>query len=405
MRKNNVISTYKGLPKEIYVLFIGRIINCIGSFVHPLMSLILTEKIGLSAGEAGIFVTSVAIFQVPALILGGKLVDTVGRKKVIIIFQSLGAIVLFSCGLLPVSTTVAKLMIVSSVLYSISSPAYDALNADLTTPENRKQSYSLIYMGINIGFSIGPLMAGFLFKKYLPVIFMGDAITTIIAMLMIAIFIKEEKLAENKKHITHEKEAAVKGSTLSVLIKRPILIVFSMIMFLYQFGYSQINFTLPLQMTEIFSGNGAKYFGYLGSTNGLVVILVTPILVTLTKKWSGLKNMSLGGAFYALAFGLFAIVLKMPLFFVGMIIMTIGEVLISIDSGAFIANNTPSSHRGRISSLLPLISGAGYALGPMVMGQVINNYSIKIAWTITTISVLIGTIGMFLLYLNQKNKS
>ena len=196
MRKNNVLSTYKGLPKEIYVLFIGRIINCIGSFVHPLMSLILTEKIGLSAGEAGIFVTSVAIFQVPALILGGKLVDTVGRKKVIIIFQSLGAIILFSCGLLPVSTTVAKLMIVSSVLYSISSPAYDALNADLTTPENRKQSYSLIYMGINIGFSIGPLMAGFLFKKYLPVIFMGDAITTIIAMLMIAIFIKEEKLAE-----------------------------------------------------------------------------------------------------------------------------------------------------------------------------------------------------------------
>ena len=27
MRKNNVLSTYKGLPKEIYVLFIGRIIN------------------------------------------------------------------------------------------------------------------------------------------------------------------------------------------------------------------------------------------------------------------------------------------------------------------------------------------------------------------------------------------
>ena len=47
MRKNNVLSTYKGLPKEFYVLFIGRIINCIGSFVHPLMSLILTEKIGL----------------------------------------------------------------------------------------------------------------------------------------------------------------------------------------------------------------------------------------------------------------------------------------------------------------------------------------------------------------------
>ena len=209
MREEGILSTYRGLPKEIYVLFIGRIINCIGSFVHPLMSLILTKKIGMSAAEAGMFVTTVAICQVPALIAGGKLVDNIGRKKVIVIFQTLGAVTLISCGLIPVSMTTTRLMILSSVFYSISSPAYDALNADLTTPENRKQSYSLIYMGINIGFSIGPLMAGFLFENYLPIIFIGDAITTLMALALIVKFIDEEKLKKNKENVHEEKEIAV----------------------------------------------------------------------------------------------------------------------------------------------------------------------------------------------------
>lgn len=188
-------------------------------------------------------------------------------------------------------------------------------------------------------------------------------------------------------------------------MKRPILIVFSLIMFLYQFSYSQMNFTLPIQMTELFQGSGAKYFGFLGSLNGVVVIIATPILVTATKKWSGLKNMTLGGMLYAMAFTLFALVLKLPVFFIAMIVLTIGEVLISIDSGAFIANNTPSSHRGRISSILPLISGAGYSLGPMIMGQIISKYNIKIAWIITTVFVSIGFTGMFILYnIDKKRK-
>ena len=127
----------------------------------------------------------------------------------IVIFQTLGAVTLISCGLIPVSMITTRLIILSSVFYSISSPAYDALNADLTTPENRKQSYSLIYMGINIGFSIGPLMAGFLFENYLPIIFIGDAITTLMALALIVKFIDEEKLKKNKENVHEEKEIAV----------------------------------------------------------------------------------------------------------------------------------------------------------------------------------------------------
>lgn len=62
MNFKEIFETYKGLEKEIYILFIGRIVNSLGAFVHPLMALILTQKIGMSVAEAGMFVTMLSVF-------------------------------------------------------------------------------------------------------------------------------------------------------------------------------------------------------------------------------------------------------------------------------------------------------------------------------------------------------
>ncbi len=390
----NLLNTYKGLPREIYILFIGKIVNALGAFVQPLMSLILTQKLGMSAGEAGEFVTFMAVCQVPCIIIGGKLTDTIGRKKVITIFQILGILMLIICGIIPLSITTAKFMILSSCFYSMSTPAYDALNADLTNESNRKSSYSLLYMGVNIGFSIGPIIGGFLYKDYLPLIFIGDATTTVVALLLIMFYIKEPK---REKEVASDYDEDCKTSTLSVILKRPILIFFPLMMLLFQFAYSQWVFTLPIQLGELFKENGARLYGFLGGFNGLIVITFTPILTYLTKKYRTLNIMSAGGMLYGLSFIIYAFADYKILFFVATLALTIGEVLIATNAQAFIANNTPSSHRGRISSIVPMISGAGYAIGPVVMGNVIDRYGMFMAWMIITMICAFGALGMILI--------
>ncbi|MEG1131838.1 MAG: MFS transporter [Romboutsia sp.] len=386
---------YKGLPKEIYVLFIGKIVNCIGGFVHPLMSLILVQKIGLSPAQTGLFVTILAACQAPCIILGGKLADSIGRRKVIIVFQLLGACTLVICGIIPTSILTAKIMILSSCLYSISTPSYDALNADLTNKSNRKSSYSLLYMGVNIGFAIGPIIGGLLYEKYLPAIFIGDAITTLLSLGLFIKFIKDKNIKqvqENKE--VDELEEEVKVSTLKIFLQRPILILFPLVMFLYQFSYGQWGFAVPIQMGEIFGANGAKLYGLLGGFNGIIVILFTPILTSITKKHNIINVMSLGGIMYAICYLIIGLATNMIFFFAGIFALTIGEVLIAINSATFIANNTPSSHRGRVSSILPLISGAGYSVGPMVMGALMDYSGNFIAWMIVTLVSVIGSILM-----------
>lgn len=395
----NLLNPYRGLKKEIYILFVGKIVNSIGAFVHPLMSLILTQRIGMSAYEAGKFVTLLAICQVPCMLIGGKLADSIGRKKVIVLFQILGATTLIICGLIPTSVLTANMMILSSCFYALSSPAYDALNADLTNESNRKEAYSLLYMGANIGFSIGPILGGLLYKNHLSLIFIGDAITTLIALLLLVLNVKETKNKINPNNIIEyiEEDEFSQIPTVKVLFKRPILILFPIIMLLYQLAYSQWGFSLPLQMGDIYGVDGARLYGYLGAFNALIVITTTPILTYKTKKANVINIMGIGGLCYAASFIVYAVSKNMGLFLLATFALTIGEVLVAINSSAFIANNTPVSHRGRISSIIPVVSGAGYAFGPMIMGKIIDIRGIFIAWIIVTIIALVGTIGMFLL--------
>ena len=200
-RIQNLFNTYRGLPKEIYVIFFSRIINCLGSFVHPLLSLILTQKIGMSKAEAGTCITMLMLVGVIPMLIGGKLVDKFGRRKLIIVSQTLGASTLIIAGFIAPTMSLVYIIMLSSIFYSFASSAYDAMLGDITTPENRKASFSLIYMGLNIGFSIGPILGGLLFNKYLPVLFIGDGVTTLISLVLIAKYVTETKGIDKEKII------------------------------------------------------------------------------------------------------------------------------------------------------------------------------------------------------------
>ena len=51
------LSLYRGLEKNIYILFIIRIINRFGDFVQLLLVLILTGNLNLTPAQAGFFVS------------------------------------------------------------------------------------------------------------------------------------------------------------------------------------------------------------------------------------------------------------------------------------------------------------------------------------------------------------
>ena len=79
--KMKFIQQYKNLSKEIYILFFGRVVTSMGSLIWPLLTLILKNKLGYNATTIATITMAMSILQFPMLLLGGKLADTMNRKK------------------------------------------------------------------------------------------------------------------------------------------------------------------------------------------------------------------------------------------------------------------------------------------------------------------------------------
>lgn len=399
-----LVSPYRGLPRGIYIIFISRIVNALGCFVGPLLTLILTKKIGLSQDIAGFYMSISGFLYIPASLIGGKITDTLGRKRVILLCEGAAAILYIVCGFIKPTIAIVYILMAASALMIMAGPAHDSLIADMTTPENREGAYALCYMGWNIGFAVGPTIGGFLFENHLPWVFIGDAFTAILSLLLIYVGIKEtihiarEEVVDESRKLEKRED----GSILDVLLKRPILIYFALIMFGYNFVYSQWSFMMPMHVNKIIS-NGAKYYGTLASFNGVVVMVCTPFITKLLEKTRNTRSMVYGGILYAIGFGMLGFLNAIEFFYVSVFVFTLGEIVLSISASPFIANHTPASHRGRMSSMLGLIMGAGYTLGPIIMGNILMGVKMETAWIGLGIVGAISAFFMSILERHDRN--
>ncbi|MHB1315423.1 MAG: MFS transporter [Christensenellales bacterium] len=397
---NKIFGRYRGLPREIYVLFFARVINSIGAYVFPLLTLILTDKLGFSDADAGMFITILMLTQGPAMLLGGKLADKFGRLKLMIVFQFLGALTYIVCGFMELSHAVVYLIVLASNFFAMTYPAMDAMTADLTHPGNRKEAYALLYMGFNLGFAFGPMIGGLLYKNFLQLIFWGDAITTILSLVLILAFVKETLPQKNDKTAPQTDEGGLEqyeeGSVFRVLLKRKVLLLYALILFVFEFSYQQWSFGLPLQMQALFADGAAKY-GLVASLNGFLVILLTPFVSFIMQRWRALRGMALAGLLFAVAFGLLIFIKDLAYFYVFVVILTFGEVFSTIDSRTYLANHSPASHRGRLNSLVNIIGGLGRSISPLIVGRILTSGGLTAGWTTVSIVALCGAVGVLML--------
>lgn len=406
MNIKNSFKIYKGLPFSIYVLFVVKVINSLGAFVAPFLTMFLSDKIGLSKDVIGIFIMTNAICTVPGSLIGGKISDTFGRRNVLVTFQGLAALCYIPCAFLERSIIVPYLLIISSFFNSIAQPSYGAMIADLTNTKNRSSAYSLLYLGNNLGFSIGPMIAGFLFSHYLKMLFIGNSIAVFISIIIVYNFVKETKPdREAEKQTTNENEKAEESNLISALFKRPLLLSFALLSMIYSFVYAQFPFCIPLQVEEIFKSNSSVLYGKIMATNGLTVILFTTVITRLTRKFSAIQNVAGAGIFYGLGFGMMYFISSYPMFILSTVIWTLGEIIHTTNSGVYIANHTPMSHRGRFNAVIPLITGTGFAIGPAIMGRYIKNRRVIDAWPVAFTLAISASVLFYVLYIVENRKN
>jgi len=399
------------LPRSVYILLLAGIINSAGNFVYPFLALFLTLKLGYNENIAGLVLTIIIAAEGLGRLVGGKLADWIGRKIIIIILSLLGSACYLVIVFLGVSPFVVYLIILAGFLKTGAMPAINALVIDVTKKKNRNDAFSLIYLGHNLGFAVGPLVAGFLFVNHLMLIFVVDAITTILALIPIIILIKEPSKSVDGFNIIggqviEESEHSEAGNTIRIFFKKPVLVGYAFISIIFSFVYAQSTFGLPLYLNKIFSQNGPKIYGSLMTINAIIVIVMTLILISIFKKYSPLLNISIAGIMFAVGFGLLFYSKLYYLFIISTVIWTFGEIINSVSSNVLIANYSPANHRGRFNAIIFFISGAGFAVSPWLMGLYIRHFGLESTWPfIFAISIFASILILFLLFYEKLKNS
>lgn len=408
MRFPKLFKTYAGLDRSIYVLFLAQVVNSVGHFVHPFLTLFLTQKLGMDPGEAGFYVFLSAVVWVPSALAGGKIADSFGRKRTLVLFHTLPALALVPCAFLEPSRLVAWLLIGVSFLHGLAEPVNDAMLTDLTPPAQRKQAFSLLYLGHNLGVAVGTMFAGFLFQRHLFWFFLGDSLTTLAAVALIALFVRESAPTREQVEASFagdsSPERAEKGSLLAVLLRRPFLLAFLFIQVLLSLVYSQSHFSLPLQLAALFGEGGARRFGILVSFNALLVITLTTVVLHLTVRLAPALTVALSGAFFAAGFGMIGLVRTVPWLLFSTLIWTLGEILQATSAGAYVSHHSPLTHRGRINAVAPIIMFSGHALGPPLSGWLIEHFSLQVIWPGTFVLALAGAALLVLLDRRERRR-
>ena len=397
------IQQYKNLSKEIYVLFFGRIVTSMGSLIWPLLTLILKNKLGYNATIIATLTMAMSILQFPMLLLGGKLADTLNRKKIIIVCDLVTVVSYIICGLLPLSNYSIALFYIAGVFATIEGPSYDALVADLSDSESREKAYSLQYLGMNLGLVLSPTIGGLLFENYLWLAFILTGLATLSSTILIILFIK--RLSVEKGNVSAYEEKRENESVFRILRERKTLILYALVCGFGGIVYAQFNYLLPLNMETLYGAKGATIFGMLTSTNAIVVIIATPLITTFLSRLMDVRKILIGESLIVLGlFGYRFVQGAMVPYFILMILFTIGGVFNTLGHQPYMTRRIPSTHWGRVNSFVNTVNGLFAGVGNIFIGKIVDVKGYDMAWLAVGVLGAVAIILVVMLNLVDKRQ-
>jgi MFS family permease len=348
-------------------MFFATMINRFGDFVGIFLALYLSRTLGFNAARTGSTISLVFAASMAGSLASGRMADTLGRKRALLLCQTAAGIVHFAMSFMYGYAWAPWLIVAGSLFRGGARPLIGALLTDLSPAGRRKEVFGLQYWSINVGVAVGPLVAAFLFDRSLPWLFRGDALSTFASVLLIAKGVRAPTLP----HAASSLEKLDERGALRAFAARPILIAFAGLSLLNSLSYSQSGFGLPMKISESLGAEGPRFVGYMMSLNAFVVIVLSIPIARLLRSLTPLTCMAWSGAFYVAGFGMLAFPLGKAGFAVSTFVWTVGEIVAATNMGVFVARHSPANWRASFQSFLGVFYAGGGAIGPLVAGPVL----------------------------------
>ncbi|WP_214416342.1 MDR family MFS transporter [Sphaerisporangium fuscum] len=369
-----------GLPRAFWVLFGGTFVNRLGTMVEPFIGVYLTQARHMPLATAGVVMAVFGVGSLLSQLVAGWLADHIGRRATLtggMVATAAAMIVLGYSTSLP---AIVAVMAVLGLVVDAYRPASQAMVTDLISPDDRPRAFGLLFWAINMGFAVAMVAGGWLAQSGFTWLFWIDALTSLAFGLLVWRAVPETRPEKNG----HE------GGGFAEVLKDRLMVAYVLFSLLYTFVYLQAFTTMPLAVTG--QGLPTTSYGVAMAVNGLLIVLVQPLISPWLSKRDPSLMLAIGMAVVGVGFALTALVSTTAGYAATVAVWSIGEVLTAGMAGAVVAALAPAHLRGRYSGLYGFAWSVGGLLAPLIGTRLLASGQV-VLWLTVGAMGLLGALG------------
>ena len=382
-------------PRHFWVLIGALFIDRVGgALIFPFLSLYITNKFNVGMTEVGGIFAIHSVSSFFGNMVGGALADKFGRRSMLIIGLIFSALISLGMGFIKDWELFYLLAFLTGFISNFSGPAVQAMLADILPVNKRPDGYGILRVAMNLAVTIGPAIGGILAGISYLLLFIIDCVVSVITAVVVYFALPETKpLLEDGK----QEESVIQSiGGYGKVFKDKIFLAFLLLTTFTAIVYFQMNTTLSVYLRD-FHGISSQGFGFILSLNAACVVLFQFWITSKVKKFHQLGVMLAGNLFYAVGFALYGFTDQYWQFLVAMVIITMGEMIITPIVQTLIANISPDDMRGRYMAAYHLSWGIAMSIGPLAAGIIIDNYNPNWVWYAGGIICSSVAVGYFIL--------
>lgn len=374
-------SIYNEYPSQYWVLVVSGFVDRLGgTMLYPFFSIYIAQQFDVGLTAIGYVFLISGIAGTVGSFFGGPITDRFGRKRSILIGLMVSASASIGIGLSPTLPIMIIVMIFAGFFGEIGGPAQQAMIADLIPEEQRAEAFGIMRVVTNMAWIVGPLLGGMIALQSYMLLFITDAVTSTM-MAAIVLTIIRESYTPAAEDSADKPALGVLGALRSyqAAVRDRTFMLFVFLAMLAQFVYFQMYVSLPYWLVDI-EGMTERDWSIILAVNATMVVLLQFPIMRRTKHIPPLLVLAVGTVFYAMGYSMYGIFSGLLLFVVGMMLITVGEMLFFPTAQAVVANLAPATHRGRYMAVYGLAFAIPNTTGTLSAGFIVDNYNPDLLW-------------------------
>ncbi|CAM2813260.1 MFS transporter [Paenibacillus sediminis] len=385
-----LISFAKSYHPIVHSLLLGTILaRCAASMSMPFLAIYLTKHTDMSAVMIGLVIGAGSLAGTIGGFIGGALSDQFGRRNILLSALFGWGFVFLGFAMVQNALLFFLLSLLNGLCRSFYEPVSQALMADLTEKERRFKVFSLRYLAINIGVSVGPLLGALFaaFNSTLPFIITG----CVYLFYACSLYLLLNKFGI--KRIDGEQKGRTTFLSAWNIVKSDLILRYYLLGgIVTAIGYSQMTVTLS-QYVEGKFADGVALFAVMMSINAITVVALQVPFTKWASQYSPITVLTAGVFCYAAGNVGFGFSDSWMTFIISMIIFTFGEMLCFPSGNLLVDRIAPDGMRGTYYGAQSF-SSLGQFIGPWIGGILLSHYSGRVLF-ITMSVVAISAVAFY----------